>query len=160
MNLQSFILCLFVPITILNVATGQTLSGIVFDIESREEVIGASVIFVENPTVGASTDLDGKFNLRIPKGHKYPLKIKAQMIGYETVIKVLNEDDISNQIVFNLNRKDVLLKSVLVTTVTLRPVPPDPSIETLNIQDIPTFLPDTNDEDYMLWLLRTNHIIY
>ena len=64
-------------------AVGQavtTITGTVLD-ESGEPLIGATVAQKSNPSNGASTDIDGKFSLRVAKG----TAIVISYIGYRTV---------------------------------------------------------------------------
>ena len=62
-------------------ALAQTqISGTVVSEEDGEPVIGASVL-VEGTSVGAATDIDGKFTLTLPAGHT---KLRVSYIGMET----------------------------------------------------------------------------
>jgi hypothetical protein len=58
-----------------NLQGNATVAGNVRNITSGEPVIGA-VVFVENPTVGVTTDQFGYYALTLPKG-KHELKIKS-----------------------------------------------------------------------------------
>ncbi|MFN4946531.1 MAG: carboxypeptidase-like regulatory domain-containing protein, partial [Chryseotalea sp.] len=61
-----------------------TLSGKITDNETKEALIGATII-VEKTTLGGITDLDGKFTIKnIPAG-AYQIRIKY--IGYEDVVE-------------------------------------------------------------------------
>jgi hypothetical protein len=63
----------------------QTIKGNVFDIQTKETLIGATVIILDSdPLVGTSTDFDGNFNLPgVPIGRH---SIRVNFIGYEPVI--------------------------------------------------------------------------
>jgi hypothetical protein len=63
----------------------QTVKGNVFDIQTKETLIGATVIILgSEPLMGTSTDIDGNFNLsRVPLGRH---SIRVNYIGYEPVI--------------------------------------------------------------------------
>lgn len=60
----------------------QTIRGVVTDQESRMPIIGAAVIVVgSDPLIGATTDLDGKFNL--PKVKVGRVDLQVSYLGYE-----------------------------------------------------------------------------
>ena len=63
----------------------QTIKGNIYDIQTKETLIGASVIIQNsNPLIGASTDLNGNFTLlRAPLGRH---SIQVNYIGYDPVI--------------------------------------------------------------------------
>ncbi|HTX19876.1 MAG TPA: carboxypeptidase-like regulatory domain-containing protein, partial [Bacteroidota bacterium] len=68
-----------------HIAAGQgsgTLKGRVLDRESGEALIGANIV-VANTSLGAATDVDGKFLIRgIPAGTK---TVRISYLGYRTV---------------------------------------------------------------------------
>ncbi|MBQ3623785.1 MAG: TonB-dependent receptor [Prevotella sp.] len=65
----------------IGIATAQTqISGTVVSEEDGEPIIGASVL-VEGTSVGAATDIDGKFTLTLPAGKS---KLRISYIGMET----------------------------------------------------------------------------
>jgi iron complex outermembrane receptor protein len=61
-----------------------TLSGKITDNETKEALIGATVI-VEKTTLGGITDLDGKFTIKNIAAGSYQIRIKY--IGYEDVVE-------------------------------------------------------------------------
>ncbi len=63
----------------------QTIKGNVYDIQTKETLIGASIIILDNePLKGTSTDFDGNFNISmVPLGRH---SIRVNYIGYEPVI--------------------------------------------------------------------------
>ena len=66
----------------IGIATAQTqISGTVVSEEDGEPIIGASVL-VEGTTVGAATDIDGKFKIQVPDGTK---QLVISYIGMKTV---------------------------------------------------------------------------
>ncbi len=65
-------------------AQSGTVTGIVTDASTREPLIGANILVVELESTGAATDLQGKFNLKIPVGS---YSVRASLIGYTPVIK-------------------------------------------------------------------------
>jgi hypothetical protein len=60
-----------------------TVAGSVRDIDTGEPLIGASV-FVENPTIGITTDQFGYYALTLPKGRH---ELKIQSIGMKTTTR-------------------------------------------------------------------------
>lgn len=60
----------------------QTIRGTVIDNQSKEALIGASVVIVgTDPLIGSSTDTDGKFRIEnVPVGRQ---NIKVSYLGYE-----------------------------------------------------------------------------
>lgn len=63
----------------------QTIKGNVYDIHTKETLIGANIIILNSePLMGASTDIDGNFYIsRVPLGRH---SIRINYIGYEPVI--------------------------------------------------------------------------
>lgn len=60
----------------------QTVRGTVVDGDTRQPLIGATVVVVgSDPLIGATTDLDGRFALlNVPVGR---ISVKVRMLGYE-----------------------------------------------------------------------------
>jgi len=63
----------------------QNIKGNVFDIQTKETLIGASVVILNsNPIIGTSTDFDGNFSIpRVALGRH---SVQVNFIGYEPVI--------------------------------------------------------------------------
>ena len=55
-------------------------SGIVTDTDNKEPIPGASV-FIANTTVGANTDADGRYRLKIPGEGSYQLAVSH--VGFQ-----------------------------------------------------------------------------
>ncbi|MBB6463191.1 TonB-dependent receptor [Flammeovirga kamogawensis] len=87
------ILILFTSFSIGTWAQNGTISGTVIDAESGEEIIGASVI-IKGTTIGASTDVFGKFSFNAAEGSH---TIIASFIGYQTASKLINISTNSTQ---------------------------------------------------------------
>ncbi|MBU2493275.1 MAG: TonB-dependent receptor [Bacteroidetes bacterium] len=89
------------------------LTGMVKDAESNEPLIGANIVIV-NTYLGASTDIDGKFELYIESGR---YDIKVSMVGYEDLYLTNFEIDknIQKKINVSLHTKAIGLESVIVT---------------------------------------------
>lgn len=88
-SMQSFLVkcCLLAGVMVL-CASGSlwaqgVIKGIIIDKKTQEPVIGAAVV-VENTTIGAATDADGKFSIANVKAGKCNLKVSC--ISYASVI--------------------------------------------------------------------------
>jgi len=87
--LFNFILAAFLLLTIVPKSNSQpitqTIKGTVYDIQTREPLIGATVIIRDSePLRGASTDAGGSFRIsRVPLGRH---ALQVNYIGYEPVI--------------------------------------------------------------------------
>lgn len=103
---------------------GQTVKGSVFDIESHEPLIGASIVLVEsNPIIGATTGIDGNFNIgNVPLGRH---TLRVSYIGYETAtvseIMVTSGKEISLQIGLKQNITEMDEVVILAHTQKDRP---------------------------------------
>lgn len=47
-------------------AQNRTIQGIVTSAEDEEPLIGATVVLKDNPSVGAATDINGRYTFTIP----------------------------------------------------------------------------------------------
>ena len=79
----------YIALLLVFMATGsyaqQLVTGTVFDTDG-ERVIGASVTW-KNSTIGTTTDIDGKFEIKPHKGSK---ELTVSFIGYEPVTLAIN----------------------------------------------------------------------
>lgn len=73
---------LFTLVTTHALAQDVVLSGTITDNETNEPLVGASVITKDGK--GVTTDLDGKYSLKLPKGL---YKVTYSFIGYEPKVK-------------------------------------------------------------------------
>ncbi|MCB0754843.1 MAG: TonB-dependent receptor [Flavobacteriales bacterium] len=80
--LTAFLLLSFIG---LSVAQDVTLSGVITDKETNDPLVGASVVTKDGK--GVTTDLDGKYSIKLPKG-KY--QITYSFIGYEPKVKEID----------------------------------------------------------------------
>jgi len=65
-------------------AQDRYISGRITDANDGETIIGASV-FLDNTTIGITTDMDGRYRLRIPVEGSYRLTVSH--VGYQSVFK-------------------------------------------------------------------------
>ena len=72
-------------------AQNRTISGTIVGTD-KLPVIGAAVMVVGNPSIGASTDLDGAFTLSVPAG----ASISIESIGYKGQTIVVGDQSVFN----------------------------------------------------------------
>ena len=82
--LRSFLL-LFIALFVTSAfaqSAGQTVRGTIVDSDTRQPLIGATVVVQgSDPIIGATTDLDGRFVLsKVPVGR---IALQVRMLGYE-----------------------------------------------------------------------------
>jgi len=78
-----FIILLFVITSSVSAQSG-TVTGIVTDASTKEQLIGANILIVELENIGAATDVEGKFLIKVPVGS---YSVRASLIGYTPVVK-------------------------------------------------------------------------
>jgi iron complex outermembrane receptor protein len=77
---------LLAVLTLPALAQEKTISGTVSDATSKESLVGVTVQ-VEGTTIGAATDFDGKFTLKVTPGQK----LVISFVGYEQQIIVVGQ---------------------------------------------------------------------
>lgn len=103
-----------------------TVTGSVVD-PGKEPIIGASVTLKSDPTVGTTTDLDGKFSLQIPSGNQTLIftylgmnKKEVQVRGQHLINVQMEEDNrILNEVVvvgYGQQKKESVVGSITQTT--------------------------------------------
>lgn len=73
-----------------NALYAASLSGIVKDAHSHEELIGAHIYVKENPQIGTTTGLDGSFVLNNIPEHQ-PVTLVCAYVGYENREQIIKE---------------------------------------------------------------------
>lgn len=79
MRLIAFLL--IITITTLSIAQKTTIEGVVLDKATDEALIGANIVFADNPSRGVAADIDGKFKLTVEPG---TYKLIVSYIGYKS----------------------------------------------------------------------------
>lgn len=81
--MKRFLSVIFLLILAVTTATAQNqiVSGVVISSQDNDVVIGASVVLKDNPSVGASTNLDGKFSFSAPSSAKF---VRVSYLGMIT----------------------------------------------------------------------------
>lgn len=92
--------------TTLVFAQQQTVRGTVVSVADGEPIIGASVVVKGQSTVGAATDMDGKFTLNVPRN---ATTLVVTYVGYKT-----QEVKISNNMTIKLAEDASVLDDVVV----------------------------------------------
>ena len=88
----------------------QEISGILFDKRTSEPLIGASV-FLKGTTVGAQTDIDGRFKFK--PSQQPPFTLVFSYIGYDAYeMEVKNLAQVKNQLQIRLTESESLLNAV------------------------------------------------
>ena len=101
---------IFFAFSILSVYSQSViLRGMVTDVTTKEALIGASIV-VKGTTRGAVTDLDGKYQLELPKGN---YDIVISYVGYTTVETAV---DLQAEMTLDVTMaSSIALKEVVVT---------------------------------------------
>ena len=82
--MKRYILLLILVFTSINYAQTGLLTGKVIDASTKEALIGANILVTELENIGAATDVDGNFKIKI---HVGSYSIKVSLIGYTSIIR-------------------------------------------------------------------------
>ncbi len=121
-------------------ATRGKIKGIVTDASTGDPLIGANVIVI-GTNLGAATGVDGEYIILGINAGQY--KVKASMIGYETVIQTQVQVEVDRTTIINFNMKPTDVKSaeVVVTAkrdeVRLDVSASETNLEAKEINDLP-----------------------
>ena len=94
-------------------AQSKTVTGTVID-DQGEPLIGASVTVEGNATVGAITDLDGKYSLSVPAGAE---ALRFSYIGMEDAVEPINGRSVIN---VTLTAGSLALNATVVTAMGIK----------------------------------------
>lgn len=83
-RMRLLIIIIFACLLFCDRLNAQTVSGFVYDKETRDPLVGASV-YMDNSTIGTSTDLDGAFEIVIPEGIESSFVVS--FVGYATLVR-------------------------------------------------------------------------
>jgi len=94
---------------------GNVVSGTVID-ATGYPVIGAAVL-VKGTTLGASTDIDGKFSFELPAGTGAESVLEVSCLGYKTI-----ELPLGDRRIFDITMEDdaILMEGTVVTALGIR----------------------------------------
>ena len=68
----------------------KTVKGKIRDLQSGEEIIGASIMVKEASSTGTATGLDGSFRLQL---NKFPCTLVCSYVGYKQMERTVNDTD-------------------------------------------------------------------
>lgn len=103
-------------LTIASVTLAQngTIAGLVIDLKTKEGVIGANAV-IEGTTVGAATDIDGKFTIPNVKPGTYTLTVSSITYKTQTIADVVVEPGKITTLEITLAEDVAELEEVIVT---------------------------------------------
>ena len=137
---------LLLIVTLSFTSKAQTiLSGKVFDKNTGESLIGATIIYGKG--MGTATDVDGNYSISLPAGER---SLQISYVGYKKLVKTVTINDKPQVLDFKL--KTILLSEVQVvadiardreTPVAFSTIPLKKINEELASQDIPMVLNST-----------------
>ncbi len=116
-RLFTFLLILLISGITVHAGTTGKIKGTIIDSETGEPLIGANVIIL-GTSLGAATDLDGNFFILAVRPGEY--KLKASMIGYETMIQTQVIVEVDRTIIVDFNLSPTELKSAEVVVIAKR----------------------------------------
>ncbi len=70
----------------------KTINGVIVGAEDDLSIPGVSIILKDNPSIGTISDLDGKFQLTVPKDDEELMTLIASFVGMKTQEIFLNDD--------------------------------------------------------------------
>lgn len=119
LNLKSIVLTILVAISINVFGQESSIRGTVIDDATGETLIGVAVI-IEGTTIGASTDLDGKFEIKAKPG---TYNLTASFISFAKLKiedVVVKEGEVTTLGTLRLGADVAQLKEVIVTAKAVR----------------------------------------
>ena len=109
-KMRLFIILVLISLNFSGRLHAQTVYGFVYDEETREPLVGASV-YMDNSTIGTSTDFDGAFELTIPEGIESSFVVS--FVGYATLVR--SKPDGSRALRLYLEPDSNLLEEVVLS---------------------------------------------
>lgn len=139
-----FLLTLFFCLLSVGQAVAQSVArGVVVDASTQEPLIGVSIL-VKGTTTGDVTDLDGRFNIKLPEGHDV---LVLSYVGYETVeLKAAKAERVAMEPVVTALKDVVVTSSVAIqrkTPIAVSSIEPAMIEEKLGNMEFPELLKST-----------------
>lgn len=91
--------------------TTVTVTGLVTDMQSREPLVGVTILDKANPAIGTVTDLDGRYSITL--NVQKPVQLVFSYVGYDPETFVVTA--VTNKLNVNLLPHNELLDDVVVT---------------------------------------------
>lgn len=109
-----YLILIATTVAMMSFAQNGTIEGRVLDLKTKEGVIGANAV-IEGTTVGAATDLDGKFTILNVKPGTYSLVVSSITYKSQTVTEVVVESGKKTTLEISLVEDVAELEEVIVT---------------------------------------------
>ena len=109
-KMRLFIFLVLTSLLFTSRLNAQTIVGFVYDKETRDPLVGASV-YMDNSTIGTSTDFDGAFEISIPEGIESSFVVS--FVGYATLVR--SKPDGSQTLKLYLEPDSNLLEEVVLS---------------------------------------------
>lgn len=91
----------------------RVLDGIVLDFAMNQPIPGANVYWEEDLVNGVTTDSNGEFQIQV---NALPAKLVISFVGFEVVVRVIQDKDILKPLNFFLRLEDMDLEEVTVSS--------------------------------------------
>lgn len=88
----------------------KLIKGVILDAEKNKPISNAS-IFLNNTSIGTTSDAQGNFFLTVPNGR---FDLIASSVGYETFNQTMNSNELSDFLTIKLKLKSELMQTVVV----------------------------------------------
>ncbi len=134
--MKKILLVVFNCLVFISLLSAQEISGILLDKQTGEALIGASVS-VKGTGTGTTTDIDGKFNLKISQ--QPPFTLSFSYIGYSTQeFEIKSANDLKRSFNIKLATEEKTLKDVEVvdTRITQKQKESPLTVESMGLQAI------------------------
>ena len=83
MSLKKLLLLMVISLVSLCSFAQVSVTGVVISSDDNEPVIGASIKVKEKPSIGTTTDIDGKFTLNVPSAKSH---LEVSYVGHGTKV--------------------------------------------------------------------------
>ena len=103
----------------------RVLDGIVLDFAMNQPIPGANVYWEEDLVNGVTTDSNGEFQIQV---NALPAKLVISFVGFEVVVRVIQDKDILKPLNFFLRLEDMDLEEVTVSSTR-----PDENVRSLDM---------------------------
>ncbi len=134
--MKKYLLLLFQSFAFASIVFSQEISGTLFDKQNNEALIGATVS-VKGTATGTTTDIDGKFQLKITQ--QPPLTLLFSYIGYTAQeIEIKTSEELKRTFSIKLGATEKVLKDVEIvdSRITQKQKESPLTVESMGLQAI------------------------